>query len=68
VVHLKLDELIHGVTGARNSAINLENLSDQELKTLQQQQFECLRKRATTQENDFTQPYECTGDTQNNCF
>jgi low affinity Fe/Cu permease len=55
VVHLKLDELIHGVQGARNSVINLENLSDQELKTLQQQ-FERLRKRATTQENDFTQP------------
>src|ERR1043166_816609 len=55
VVHLKLDELIHGVKGARNSVINLENLSDQELKTLQQQ-FERLRKRATTQENDFTQP------------
>jgi low affinity Fe/Cu permease len=55
VVHLKLDELIHGVKGARNSIINLENLSDQELKTLQQQ-FERLRKRATTRENDFTQP------------
>ena len=67
MVHLKLDELIHGVTGARNSVINLEHLSDEELKTLQQQ-FERLRKRATTQENDFTQPYECTGDTQNNCF
>jgi hypothetical protein len=43
------------VKGARNSVINLENLSDQELKTLQQQ-FERLRKRATTRENDFTQP------------
>ena len=55
VVHLKLDELIHGVQGARNSVINLEKLSDQELKTLQQQ-FERLRTRATTEENDFTQP------------
>jgi low affinity Fe/Cu permease len=43
-VHLKLDELIHGVRGARNSLIDLENLSDQELEVLQQQ-FECLRKR-----------------------
>src|SRR6266487_3468458 len=33
VIHLKLDELIHGVQGARNSVINLEHLSDQELKT-----------------------------------
>lgn len=44
-IHLKLDELIHGVQGARNSLINLENLSDQELETLQKQ-FERLRKRA----------------------
>lgn len=35
-VHLKLDELIHGVQGARNSLINLQNLSDQELEVLQQ--------------------------------
>jgi low affinity Fe/Cu permease len=42
-VHLKLDELIHGVRGARNSLIDLENLSDQELEVLQQQ-FERLRK------------------------
>jgi low affinity Fe/Cu permease len=43
-VHLKLDELIHGVRGARNSLIDLENLSDQELEVLQRQ-FEHLRKR-----------------------
>lgn len=47
-VHLKLDELIHGVRGARNSLINLENLSDQELEALQQQ-FERLRTRGDTQ-------------------
>jgi low affinity Fe/Cu permease len=44
-VHLKLDELIHGVKGARNSLIDLEDLSDQELKVLQQQ-FERLRKKS----------------------
>ena len=48
VVHLKLDELIHGVQGARNSLIDLENFSDQELDTLQQQ-FERLRKRGDPQ-------------------
>ena len=42
-VHLKLDELIYAVHGARNSLIDLENLSDQELEVLQQQ-FERLRK------------------------
>ena len=47
-VHLKLDELIHGVQGARNSLIDLENFSDQELDTLQQQ-FERLRKRGDPQ-------------------
>jgi low affinity Fe/Cu permease len=47
-VHQKLNELIHGVQGARNSLINLENLSDQELELLQQQ-FERLRKRGDTQ-------------------
>ena len=47
-VHLKLDELIHGVRGARNSLIDLENLSDQELEGLQQQ-FEHLRKRGDAQ-------------------
>jgi len=47
-VHLKLDELIHGVQGARNSLIDLEDLSDQELTSLQQQ-FERLRKRGDRQ-------------------
>ena len=47
-VHLKLDELIRGVQGARNSLIDLEKLSDQELEVLQQQ-FERLRKRGDSQ-------------------
>ena len=52
-VHLKLDELIHGVKGARNSLINLENLTDHELEGLQRQ-FEHLRKQ--TQQKGSTQP------------
>jgi low affinity Fe/Cu permease len=47
-VHLKLDELIRGVQGARNSLIDLENLSDKELEVLQQQ-FENLRKKGDAQ-------------------
>ena len=47
-VHLKLDELIRGVQGARNSLIDLEKLSDPELEVLQQQ-FERLRKKGDTQ-------------------
>ena len=44
-VHLKLDELIRAVKGARNQLVDLENLSDDELKKLEQQ-FQGLRKQA----------------------
>ena len=33
--HLKLDELIKGVRGARNSMIDLERLTDEELRELE---------------------------------
>ena len=33
-IHLKLDELIRAVKGARNNLVNLENLSEEELKKL----------------------------------
>jgi low affinity Fe/Cu permease len=33
-VHLKLDELIHSSKNARNSFVNLENISDEELEEL----------------------------------
>jgi len=42
-IHLKLDELIKGVSGARTSLVNIEELSDQDLERLQQQ-FQRLRK------------------------
>ena len=44
-VHLKLDELIRAVKGARNQLVDLENLSDDELKKLEDQ-FRRLRKQA----------------------
>jgi low affinity Fe/Cu permease len=44
-LHLKLDELLRGVTGARTSFVNLETLSDEELEALQRE-FERLSKRA----------------------
>jgi len=43
-LHLKLDELLRAVTGARPNLVNLENLSDEELDHLQQE-FERLHKR-----------------------
>jgi low affinity Fe/Cu permease len=36
-LHLKLDELIRSIQGARNSMVSLEELSDDELETLQKQ-------------------------------
>ena len=53
-VHLKLDELLRGVKGARTSLINLESLSDEELDSLQKE-FERVRGRATQTEG---QPHQ----------
>jgi low affinity Fe/Cu permease len=36
-IHLKLDELIRAVKGARNNLVMLENLSDEELARLEKQ-------------------------------
>ena len=44
-MHLKLDELIHAVKGARNQLVDVENLSDEDLKKLEEQ-FRRLRKKS----------------------
>jgi low affinity Fe/Cu permease len=44
-VHLKLDELIRAVQGARNQLVDLEKLSDDELKKLEEQ-FTRVRSKA----------------------
>jgi low affinity Fe/Cu permease len=44
-VHLKLDEIIRALEGARNQLVDLEDLSDEELKKLEEQ-FQRLRKMA----------------------
>ena len=36
-IHLKLDELIKGVSGARTGLVNLQKLSDEELAALQEE-------------------------------
>lgn len=43
-LHLKLDELLRGVEGARTNLVNLESLSDEELDLLQRE-FERLASR-----------------------
>jgi low affinity Fe/Cu permease len=44
-LHLKLDELLRGVGGARTSLVDLESLSDEELETLHKE-FERIKRRA----------------------
>src|SRR5437764_9036141 len=44
-MHLKLDELIRAIEGARNRLVDLEKLSDEELKQLEEQ-FTRLRDKA----------------------
>ena len=44
-VHLKLDELLRAVHDARNSMLDLENLTDEELDRLQAE-FSALREHA----------------------
>jgi low affinity Fe/Cu permease len=53
-VHLKLDEMIRAVKGARNQLVDLEDLSDEELKKLEEQ-FQRLRKKA---EHDGTRSHK----------
>jgi low affinity Fe/Cu permease len=51
-MHLKLDEVIRALKNARNELVDLEDLSDEDLKRLEEQ-FRRLRTRA---EKDDTQP------------
>jgi low affinity Fe/Cu permease len=51
-MHLKLDELIRAIKDARNELVDIEELSDEELKKLEEQ-FRQMRKRA---EKDETSP------------
>lgn len=44
-VHLKLDELIRALKGARNHLVDLEKLSDDELAKLEKE-FERIQKQA----------------------
>jgi low affinity Fe/Cu permease len=46
VMHLKLDELIRALTGARNNLVDLEELSEAQLKKLEQE-FRELSERAS---------------------
>jgi low affinity Fe/Cu permease len=49
-MHLKLDEIIRALGKARNELVDLEDLSDQELKKIEQQ-FRELRQKAERDDN-----------------
>jgi len=49
--HLKLDEIIRALEGARNELIDLEKLADEDLTTLEKQ-FERVRKKAERNGNN----------------
>src|SRR5207248_9875921 len=49
--HLKLDEVIRALKGARNELVDLENLSDEDLTSLEKQ-FERVRKKAERDGNN----------------
>jgi Predicted small integral membrane protein len=58
-MHLKLDELIRALKGARNQLVDLEELSDSDLKKLEEQ-FRRLRKQSENgrTRSDNRQPAE----------
>jgi len=51
-MHLKLDELIRAIEGARNRLVDLEKLSDEELKQLEEQ-FTRLRNKASERASEI---------------
>ena len=52
-VHLKLDEIIRALKGARNELVDLEDLSDEELTRLEAQ-FKELRQKAERDGNQLS--------------
>lgn len=56
-IHLKLDELIKGVGGARTHLVNLESLTDEELSALQEE-FTRLRTKHTEVHKDKIETLE----------
>ena len=63
--HIKLDELISSIEGARNGLVNVENLSEEELASLQKQ-FERLRARATQNRTDAVKAFNGAPDNEAN--
>src|SRR5687768_7799549 len=56
-IHLKLDELIHGLRGPHTGFVDLEDLSDEELEELEET-FRKLRKSKGLSVKDFAREVE----------
>ena len=56
-IHLKLDELIRGLKGARNKMVDLEECSDEEIAALEEE-FREFRKRRGHRLEDPAEPAE----------
>jgi low affinity Fe/Cu permease len=56
-IHLKLDELLKGVKGARTNLVNLENFSEQDLEQLQKE-FEQLNKDYSVKKDKIAAEFE----------
>jgi low affinity Fe/Cu permease len=56
-IHLKLDELIRGVKGARTDMVDLEHLSDEELERLQKE-FTRLREKQGAPDDEVIEEIE----------
>lgn len=58
-MHLKLDELIRALKGARNQLVDLENLSDADLKKLEDQFRRCESKLKPAEHVLMGNPRNC---------
>ncbi len=56
-IHLKLDELLKGVKGARTDLVNLENFSEEDLEKLQKE-FEELHNRYAKHTHKIAEEFE----------
>jgi low affinity Fe/Cu permease len=56
-MHLKLDELLRSIEGARTSMVDLEDLSDEDLRKLQEE-FQRLREKNPNLFEDHVQAVE----------
>lgn len=59
-IHLKLDELIHGLRGPHTGFVDLEDMSDEELEALEEA-FRRLREKKSLSVKEFVKEVEQEG-------